>query len=150
MSYLLRSLLCLSLLLACGCKKKQSTPDPVQKKRFETLRRALQKKLGEQYHASIPEASAEQIRRGAELFSQLCAACHGSRGNGVSNSSALSELGAPSNFTDPKAASFFSDRARLEIIKTGIPGTAMMGWGSILREKDMISIYLYVKSLINH
>jgi hypothetical protein len=56
-------------------------------------------------------------------------------------------LQPPSNFTDPVQAAFFSESARLHIIRKGIAGTAMMGWENVLPEQDILAIYLYVRYL---
>jgi high-affinity iron transporter len=110
------------------------------------LRRQLQQTLGEKYNAPIPAATAPQLKRGSELFAQLCAGCHGERGDGkVAHPGVL--LQQPSNFTDKTQATYFSEQARLQIIRQGIAGTAMMGWGEVLPEDDVLAIFLYIRYL---
>ena len=138
----------LAELLPSGCGKNNSArPSPVeQQRRWEALRRRLQQTLGEKYDEPIPAATTPQLKRGSVLFMQLCASCHGARGDGkVAHPGVL--LSPPSNFTDPAQATFFSEQARLQIIRQGIAGTAMMGWAEVLPEEDILTIYLYVRYL---
>ncbi len=118
-----------------------------QRQQMLMLRETLKSELGESYYASLPEATADQLARGAELFPKLCAPCHGGRGDGAGHN-AEAIIGKPTNFTDPAQAKFFSERARLYIIEYGAPGTAMVGWGKVLPKSDIVSLYLYVRSLI--
>ena len=46
------------------------------------LRERLKGELGEKYDQSVPEATEAQLKRGAELYPQVCASCHGGRGDG--------------------------------------------------------------------
>jgi mono/diheme cytochrome c family protein len=138
----------LTELLPSGCGKNNASPPPSseQRHRWEELRRQLQQTLGEKYHQPIPAATTTQLKRGSELFAQLCAGCHGAHGDGkVEHPGVL--LQQPSNFTDPAQATFFSEQARLHIIRKGIAGTAMMGWEEVLPENDVLAIYMYVRYL---
>lgn len=135
-------------LLPSGCGKNNAAapPSPEQQHRWEELRRQLQQTLGEKYNTPVPAATMPQLKRGSELFAQLCASCHGAAGDGkVEHPGVL--LQQPSNFTDPAQATFFSEQARLQIIRQGIAGTAMMGWGEVLPENDIMAIYFYIRYL---
>ncbi|MDZ7359661.1 MAG: cytochrome c [candidate division KSB1 bacterium] len=135
-------------LLPSGCGKNNASlpPSPEQQRRWKELRQQLQQTLGEKYNTPIPAATVPQLKRGSELFAQLCASCHGERGDGkVAHPGVL--LQPPSNFTDAAHATFFSEQARLQIIRQGIAGTAMMGWGEVLPENDILAIYLYIRYL---
>lgn len=129
---------------ACG---PQAQPIPAEQRvRLEKLRQQLQQSLGEKYDDPVPAATGPQLKRGSELFAQLCASCHGARGDGkVEHPGVL--LQQPSDFTDPAQATFFSEQARLHIIRKGIAGTAMMGWEEALPEADILAIYMYVRYL---
>jgi len=138
----------LAELLPSGCGKNNASPPPAlnQRRRWEELRRQLQQTLGEKYDDPVPAATVTQLKRGSVLFAQLCAGCHGARGDGkVAHPGAL--LQQPSNFTDLAQAMFFSEQARLQIIRKGISGTAMMGWEEVLPESDILAIYLYIRYL---
>ncbi len=138
----------LATLLPSGCGKSKPVPAPAleQQRRWEELRRQLQQTLGEKYNTPIPAATVPQLKRGSELFVQLCAGCHGARGDGKAAHPGVL-LQQPSNFTDATQAAFFSEQARLHIIRNGITGTAMMGWKEVLPESDVLAIYLYVRYL---
>ncbi len=112
----------------------------------EQLRERVKQALGPLYEEPVPAATAEQIKRGGKLYPQLCAPCHGGRGDGAGhNADAI--LGRPSNFTDPIEASYLSEMARVYIIENGVPGTAMVGWMKVLPESDILALYHYIKSL---
>jgi mono/diheme cytochrome c family protein len=144
MKKFLLTLICAVLALSCGSKPKPLPPD--QRAQLEKLRQQLQQTLGEKYHEPVPAATTPQLKRGSKLYAELCAGCHGARGDGeVEHPGVL--LQQPSNFTDPEQATFFSEQARLHLIRKGIPGTAMMGWEEVLPEDDILSIYLYVRYL---
>ncbi|MDZ7269444.1 MAG: cytochrome c [candidate division KSB1 bacterium] len=131
-------------LSACG--REEQPPPPDQRARMESLRHELRQTLGAKYTEPVPPATVAQLKRGSELFAELCAPCHGARGDGkVEHPGVL--LQQPSNFTDPAQATFFSEQARLHIIRKGIPGTAMMGWEGVLPEDDIVAIYQYVRHL---
>ncbi|MCZ6817904.1 MAG: cytochrome c [Calditrichaeota bacterium] len=144
-----RQLILLFLLVATGCRQEEKTVDPGQEQRFALLREHLKRQLGDKYEAPVPAASPDQLKRGGELFAKVCAACHGGRGEGKGHV-ATALAGTPTNLTSPHEASFFSEQARLYIIRKGMPGTAMMGWEDVLTEQDILALYLYIRSLIQY
>ena len=77
--------------------------------------------LGESYSTLVPNGTEQQLQRGATLFGQLCAACHGGRGK-ADGHAAVAFSHRPSDLTDPDEAAFFSEQARLHVIKKGIAG----------------------------
>lgn len=111
------------------------------------VRMRLQKDLGERYDQPVTAASDSQLQRGQKLFAQLCAGCHGPRGDGKGHV-AEGLAGHPSNFTNPAEAAFYSEQARLQIIRKGVPGTPMMAWENVLTENDVLAVYGYVRSLM--
>lgn len=140
-------LICALFTSGCGTKSQPEAVD--QRARLENLRQQLQQTLGEKYHEPIPAATTAQLKRGSELFAELCAGCHGARGDGkVEHPGVL--LQQPSNFTDREQATFFSEQARLQLIRKGVPATAMMGWEEVLPEEDILAIYMYVRYLYKH
>ena len=136
-------------LVLFACSRKEKPLPPEQRAHLEKLRQELQHTLGEKYHEPVPTVTTAQLKRGSELFVQLCAGCHGVRGDGKMEHPGVL-LQQPSNFTDPAQATFFSEQARLHLIRTGIPGTAMMGWSEVLPESDIMAIYGYVRYLYKH
>ena len=143
-------LLGLAVLAHAGCEqKKNDSPPPVnavQMQRLTALRDSLQAAMGEKYGQPVLTATEAELRRGKELYPQLCAACHGERGDGRGVTGAALAAPPPS-FSDPEQAAFFSEQARLEIIRKGVAGTAMMAWDNVLPESDILSLYFYIRLL---
>ena len=135
------------LLILSACTSESKPIDPTQQQRMLELRERLKGELGEKYNQSIPQATEAQLKRGAELYPHVCAACHGGRGDGLGKISE-GRAGNPTSFTDAEQAAFFSGQARLQIIRKGVPGTPMMGWQNVLSEEDIMALYLYIHSLI--
>ncbi len=136
-------------LFQLGCAPTDDPRSAKQRAQNEKLRQELRQTLAAKYDEPIPAATPAQLKRGAELFAQLCVGCHGARGDGkIEHPGVL--LQQPSNFTDETQATFFSEQARMHLIRTGIPGTAMMGWAEVLPESDLLSIYMYVRYLYKH
>lgn len=137
------------VLFFAGCG---GNPQPVplnERARLENLRQQLQQALGEKYDEPLPAATTAQLKRGSELFAELCAGCHGARGDGkIEHPGVL--LQQPSDFTDKTQATFFSEQARLHIIRKGVPGTAMMSWEEVLSEEDILAVYMYVRYFYQH
>lgn len=144
-----RLLITLCLLFSFGCGQEERTEDPGQQERFVLLRDHIRRELGDNYGAPVPASTPEQLERGSALYAKICAPCHGGRGEGNGHvTTALA--GRPTVFTSPEESSFFSEQARLYIIRKGVPGTAMMGWQDMLTEQDILAVYLYIRSLIRH
>lgn len=137
------------VLMITGCGRNERPLPPDQRAHLENLRQQLQQALGEKYDEPVPVATTAQLKRGSELYAELCTACHGARGDGkVEHPGVL--LQQPSDFTDKAQATFFSEQARLQLIRKGVPGTAMMSWEEVLAEEDILAIYMYVRYLYKH
>jgi mono/diheme cytochrome c family protein len=137
------------LVLALGmfaCDGKNPAIDPVRLQHMTSVRDRIKKELGERYDLPIAAEADSQLQRGQKLFGQLCAACHGARGDAKGHV-AEGLAGHPSNFTDPAQAGFYSEQARVHIIRKGVPGTPMMAWENLLTEEDVMAVYVYVRSL---
>ncbi len=135
------------LLAQLACRE---VPRPISSEQWQRLgltRERLRTELGSKYDKAVAPATKAQLQRGAELFGQICGPCHGPRGK-ADGLSALTLSERPSDLTDPRQANFFSEQARLHIIRQGSPGTAMAAWGAVLSENDIVAVYLYVRSLI--
>ncbi|HLK10612.1 MAG TPA: cytochrome c [Candidatus Binatia bacterium] len=75
-------------------------------------------------------ASPAARRRGAALFAEHCALCHGERGDGRGvRHEGLST--APRDFTDPAWQQRTSPRRAFFAIREGVPGTAMPSWRAL-------------------
>jgi cytochrome c oxidase cbb3-type subunit 2/cytochrome c oxidase cbb3-type subunit I/II len=87
-------------------------------------------------------ASAENTARGKLLFQQICAACHGKLGDGKS-AAAAAQAPPPTNLTreqlDPDQV--------MQVIRDGVPGTAMPAMQNQFSESDRAGLAAYVRSL---
>ncbi len=84
---------------------------------------------------TVVEAQSTEMEQGRRLFESRCGSCHGPLGNG----------GRGANLAQPQLRRATDDRALLNIIRRGIPGTEMPG--SYLTPSQLSSIATYVKTL---
>lgn len=98
-----------------------------------------------QLHEQVPDTSgmSEQQQRGARLFQQNCAFCHGADASG------RNWIGS---FLQPQARDLSSDEivARqqqelLQVIKNGLPGTSMPAWKHVLNNEQIQDVISYLK-----
>jgi mono/diheme cytochrome c family protein len=118
------------LLVSPGCADRDGDL-PRAYRRVEVPARVL---------ASVPART-----RGADLFREHCALCHGGRGDGrgVRREGLTS---APRDFTDPRWRESTSPRHVFFAIREGLRGTPMPGWKA-LSEQDGWALTAYVMSL---
>jgi mono/diheme cytochrome c family protein len=81
----------------------------------------------------------KQIERGAELFQQYCAACHGPTGRGDG-------FVAPVLWRKPKNRTRYSLELLSRALWNGRPGTTMPSWRA-LPQQDLSAMAAYVQSL---
>jgi cbb3-type cytochrome c oxidase subunit III len=86
------------------------------------------------FQAALPAAD------GGVIFKKNCAICHGAEGKGIPT------FKTP-NFTDPKWQSSTKDKEMKEVIKNGKKGTAMVGFGSQLKDEEISAVIAYIRSL---
>lgn len=161
--FITATLISIILLSSCGnSKEKQDgqahseVESETKHEHFDTehsqlmneTREWLIKELGDKYNQPVPPVTAHQLEQGKEIFLKYCATCHGNSGKGDGQAAAALQT-KPSNFTDPRHSSFYSDQGRILIIKKGIKVTAMAGWENTLNEEEILSVYAYVKALKN-
>lgn len=130
-----------------GCSEEQddkSRPNFIEMNR---LREELKQKLGTDYDLTIPPATAEQLARGKALYQIICSPCHGNSGKPPAVT-LTSLIVPPADLSHPVIADFFSDQARLEIVRNGISGTPMKGLDGLLSEKDTLSVFMHTRTLI--
>ncbi|MFT7462197.1 MAG: protein SCO1/2 [Pseudohongiellaceae bacterium] len=113
-------------------------------RRRDVLRRELREKLGSAYDTVVPALDPAELSRGANLYERLCISCHGRLGDGRGLMARHLAIG-PGDFTDPALASFLSDQARLEILRSGSPGTTMNGFGETLSDEDLAEVFEVVR-----
>lgn len=86
------------------------------------------------------------LARGAALYQQTCAACHGARGHGDGPAGRALEP-PPIDFTDRARADQRSALSLFEAIGQGVKGTAMAGYADQLPVADRWSLAYYVGTL---
>ncbi len=110
------------------------------------VREWLKEELEDKYDQLTPPATEEQLVRGKEIYTKICASCHGKNGKGDGPAAAVLES-KPADFSDPVHSKYYSDQGRLHIIKKGVQGTPMVGWEAALNEEKIYTVYAYVRSL---
>jgi mono/diheme cytochrome c family protein len=86
---------------------------------------------------NVPIPTTEQsIALGSQLFSANCARCHGPEGQGAPRAPSLN------------VKSFLTgtnDQAMLQIITSGVPGTAMPAWGDRMTDAEIQAIVGFIR-----
>lgn len=83
------------------------------------------------------DLSAANLTQGEQLYATYCARCHGPEGQGTPRGPSLN---VKSFLTET------SDGAIQQIVRNGIPGTAMIGWGDRLTDEEILSIVAYLRN----
>jgi high-affinity iron transporter len=108
-----------------GAIERKASPDDVAK-----LARTLGAELLRAYPIPMGPADVPDLARGAQLFSQNCAACHGS--NGDAKTLMARQLNPPPiAFTDRKRAADRTPFALYQVIDQGLEGTAMASFSNL-------------------
>lgn len=94
---------------------------------------------------TAPEHAPDLVR-GAALYQNHCAACHGATGHGDSPT-ALQLSPRPINFTDQTRADERSALSLYEVISQGVKGTPMASYAGQLSSDDRWALAYYVGSL---
>lgn len=99
-----------------------------------------------------PEGGADLVARGARLFDERCAVCHGEKGDGSGREAARLDP-RPRDFTrgtyelrSTPTGSLPTDEDLFATISRGMHGTAMLPWIS-LSERDRWALAAYLKTL---
>lgn len=111
-------------------------------KQIATAARTLAGDLLKAYPVSLAPTKAPDLQRGAVLYADQCAICHGSRGDGKGPSAATLDP-PPIAFTDPVRARERSVFALYQVIDQGLDGTAMRSF-SELPAQDRWALAFYV------
>lgn len=83
---------------------------------------------------------------GQKIFRANCVVCHGERGDGK-GPAASAMTPEPTNFTSEYVMRKITDDRLIKSIKDGRPGTAMVGFGKTLKNKDIEEVAEYIRSL---
>lgn len=127
--------------------RASSRHGPAELARRLAFRQQLRDELGAAYDEPLAFDGSVRYDRGRQLYELLCQGCHGPDGRGDGPVSAQLSV-PPGDLTDPVQAAFWSDRARLEIVRRGSPGTPMLGWAETLGEPDLAALYKFVSHLV--
>jgi cytochrome c oxidase cbb3-type subunit 3 len=85
-----------------------------------------------------------QVRRGEELFQQNCAFCHARDGTGRNWIGSFLQP-RPRDLTGEGVAALSPERLR-EVIRAGLPDSAMPAWGTVLDDADIDAVAAYVET----
>ena len=94
------------------------------------------------YPVALAPASVPDLARGASLFNQSCATCHGEKGDAKTPAAARLDP-PPIAFVDRARADQRSPFALYQVIGHGIPGTAMVSFSN-LSSQDRWDLAYYV------
>lgn len=134
--------------LTRGLEKRDATPQLIDRAtqlqaaigkrsepaRIETLVRELSQQLGTSYAVSVSPRLPPSISRGAELYGENCASCHGTRGAG-DGPQAARLTPPPINFHDMTRQKERSTWGLYSAITQGVEGTAMPAFGNMSKEE---------------
>lgn len=111
-----------------------------------TQAHALADALLQAYPIPTAPERAPDLARGATLYQNQCAACHGTSGHGDGPAGLLLSL-RPVNFTDQTRADQRSALSLYEVISQGVEGTPMASYAQQLSSDDRWALAYYVGSL---
>lgn len=111
-----------------------------------TQAHALADALLQAYPVPTAPERAPDLARGATLYQNQCAACHGATGHGDGPAGLLLSP-RPVNFTDQTRADQRSALSLYEVISQGVAGTPMASYAQQLSSDDRWALAYYVGSL---
>lgn len=126
--------------LVVAVKSRQSAKDVAAKAH------ALAAALLEAYPVPSAPEQAPNLTKGASLYQQHCAMCHGARGDGR-GAAAVSMDPPPIDFLDLARADHRSPLSLYQVITQGVEGTAMRSYAGSLRDSERWALAYYVGSL---
>ena len=88
---------------------------------------------------------ATSLKRGAAIYMESCATCHGFKGKG-DGPVASSYTPPPPDFTKGELRHGGTDDDLIRAITLGIPGTGMTGFKGRLSDPDILAVAAYVRS----
>jgi len=105
------------------------------------LRGLITRATGVEEQIAPPQPPSPQ--RGAAIFQENCASCHGSRGDGQGPDSARLDP-KPANFTDPAFMRGETPNDFFHVITLGKRGSAMPAWGDVFSLQERWDVLSYV------
>ncbi|MCP4696593.1 MAG: c-type cytochrome [Gammaproteobacteria bacterium] len=106
---------------------------------------------------AVAAAKSGNTEKGQEIYAKRCVWCHGEEGDGA---------GAAADRLNPPPRDFTSGQYKImttafdgmvpsdedlhRMIRDGMPGTAMPGWASLLKEEEMWDLVAYIKTFAGY
>jgi high-affinity iron transporter len=128
-------------LIAAASHLQRAVADKVAAPEVAKLAHGLADALLAAYPVSLAPIKTPDLRRGAQLYAERCASCHGAAGDGHGPAAAALKT-APIAFDDLERARQRSVFALFQVISLGIEGTAMQSF-SDLPPADRWALALY-------
>jgi len=89
--------------------------------------RDIRDEIAQRFHVALLPTRPPDLRRGAELYAQACAACHGATGHAPAKES-LELPTQPTSFAAPSELKSLSPQRVFSAATYGVPNTAMPGY----------------------
>ncbi|MBM3464772.1 MAG: cytochrome c [Armatimonadetes bacterium] len=96
--------------------------------------------------ARTAPSDAASVKKGAALYQQKCATCHGLKGKGDGPTARTSPTTLP-DFAAGEYPRGETDDQIYNNIMAGIPGTLMNGWKGRLSETETLQVIAYLRTL---
>ncbi|MFL5312758.1 MAG: c-type cytochrome [Myxococcales bacterium] len=110
------------------------------------LARKIQDRVSQRFGALLRPSRAPDRERGARLYRQACAACHGIDGR-APRGVAGRFTPPPPSLADPRATGRWSARQIYSAATVGVPQTAMPGFAEALTDDDRWDLAFHARSL---
>ena len=108
--------------------------------------RGLRDEIAQRFRVAILPAAPPELARGAALYAQSCAACHGAAGHPPAPE-VLQLSTRPVAFADPAAVAALSPQRAFAGVTYGVPGTAMPAFDEAYDDAARWDLAFYVLSL---
>ena len=108
--------------------------------------RAVRDEIAQRFHVALLPTRPPDLSRGAKLYAQACAACHGANGN-APGKQVLGLATQPTSFAAPAEVKALSPQRIFSASTYGVPGTAMPGYEEALDDTARWDISYFVLSL---
>ena len=73
------------------------------------------------------------------MYAEHCSVCHGDKGDGKTHAR-QGLRPPPRDFTTGEARRQLSREYMITVVKDGKPGTAMVGWGTLLSDEQIVAL----------
>ena len=94
--------------------------------------------------AVLPASAATPETQPAKMYAEHCSVCHGDKGDGKTHAR-QGLRPPPRDFTTGEARRQLSREYMITVVKDGKPGTAMVGWGTLLSDEQIEALVEYIR-----